>query len=134
MVAVNHQTEHMVHSGGVRERTDGAEGICNPLGRKTISTKPESPELQELNHQPKSTYGATHGSSRICNRGWPCWTSMGGEASESSMPQCRVMSGQEAGMRGWVGNTLIEAGVEGKGYGFSGDEIGNFLWRVLERV
>jgi hypothetical protein len=35
---------------------------------------------QGLNHQPKSTHGGTHGSSRICSRGWPYWASMGGEA------------------------------------------------------
>jgi hypothetical protein len=33
-----------------------------------------------LNHQSKKTHGGTHGSSCICSRGWPCWTSMGGEA------------------------------------------------------
>jgi hypothetical protein len=25
-------------NGGIRERSEGAEGVCNPIGRKTIST------------------------------------------------------------------------------------------------
>jgi len=33
-----HQNEHREPTGGVRERTDGAKGICNPIGRTTIST------------------------------------------------------------------------------------------------
>jgi hypothetical protein len=32
-----------------------------------------------LDHQPKNTHGA------ICDRGWPCWISVGGEASG---PEC----------------------------------------------
>jgi hypothetical protein len=39
---------------------------------------PES--SQELDHQPKNTHGATHGSGHICGRAWSCWTSVGGEA------------------------------------------------------
>ena len=35
---------------------------------------------QGLNYQLKSTYGETHSSNLICNRGWPCLTSVGGEA------------------------------------------------------
>jgi len=53
-----------------------------PIGRTTISANqtllPQS--SQRLNHQPKSTHGATHGSSHICSSGWPYWASMGGEA------------------------------------------------------
>ena len=30
-------SQHGVPSGGIRERTEGAEGVCNPIGR-TIST------------------------------------------------------------------------------------------------
>jgi hypothetical protein len=41
---------------------------------------PPTPNSQELNYQPKSTHERTYGSSYICSRGWPCWTSMGGEA------------------------------------------------------
>jgi hypothetical protein len=38
-------TEHGVPNGIVRERTEGAEGVCNPIGRTTISTKQTSTEL-----------------------------------------------------------------------------------------
>jgi len=38
MLAANHWTEHRYPSGRVRERTEGAEGVCNPIGRTTIST------------------------------------------------------------------------------------------------
>jgi hypothetical protein len=32
----NHQIEHRDHNGGVRGRTKGAEGVCNPIGGTTI--------------------------------------------------------------------------------------------------
>jgi hypothetical protein len=38
MLAVNHWTEHGVPNGGVKERIEGAEEVCNPIGRLTIST------------------------------------------------------------------------------------------------
>jgi len=38
MLAANHQTEHRDHNGGTRGRTEGAEGVCNPIGRMTISS------------------------------------------------------------------------------------------------
>jgi hypothetical protein len=38
MLAVNHWTELRVPNRGVRERTEGVEGVCNPMGRTTIST------------------------------------------------------------------------------------------------
>jgi hypothetical protein len=67
--AANHWTEHRVPNGGVRERTEGAEGVCNPIGRTTISTNQILQNSQGLNHQPKSTHGGTHGSSHIYSRG-----------------------------------------------------------------
>jgi hypothetical protein len=90
MSITNHWTEHgEVPKRGVRERTEGIEGICNPIGRTTISTNqtaapsppfappppipPRTP--RELSHQQRST----HGSSCICSRGWPCHASMGRE-------------------------------------------------------
>jgi hypothetical protein len=37
MLAANHGTEHGDPDGGVRGRTEeGAEGVCNPIGRTTI--------------------------------------------------------------------------------------------------
>jgi len=31
-----------IHNGGVRERTEGVEGVCNPIGRTKVSTKKTS--------------------------------------------------------------------------------------------
>jgi hypothetical protein len=92
MLAAHHPTEHRDPSGGVRGRTEGVEGVYNPIGRITISTNQTPQSSQGLNHQPKSTHGGTHGSSCVCNRGliwhngpWSC---------EGSMPQCRGMLGR----------------------------------------
>jgi hypothetical protein len=42
VIAANHWTAHRfpngVPKGGVREKTEGAEWVCNPIGRKIIST------------------------------------------------------------------------------------------------
>jgi hypothetical protein len=38
MLTANHWTEHGVPNGEVREKTEGAEGVCNPIGKTTIST------------------------------------------------------------------------------------------------
>jgi hypothetical protein len=38
MLQANHWTEHGIPNGGVRERTEGVEGVCNPIGRTTVST------------------------------------------------------------------------------------------------
>jgi hypothetical protein len=38
MLAANHWTDYGVTSGRVREKTEGAEGVCNPIGRIAIST------------------------------------------------------------------------------------------------
>jgi hypothetical protein len=38
-LAANHSTEHRDHNGGVREKTEGDGGDCNPIGRTTMSTK-----------------------------------------------------------------------------------------------
>ena len=51
MHAAKHCTEHWVSNGGVRERTEGAKGFCNPIGGRTISTNQTSPPL------PKSSQG-----------------------------------------------------------------------------
>jgi hypothetical protein len=67
-------------NGGIRGRTDGAEGVCNSIGGTTISANQTPQSSQGINHQPKNTYGGTHGSSCICSRGWPYLPSMGGEA------------------------------------------------------
>jgi len=93
-------TENGVRIGGVRERTEGTEGACNPI--RTIPTIQNS---EGLNHHPKTTHGQTHGSSCIC-RGWPCWVPMGGEALgpvKAGPPSVGECQGRKAERGGWMG-------------------------------
>ena len=45
MLEGDHWTEHEVPYRGVRERAEGVEGDCHPIGRTTISTNeiPQTP-------------------------------------------------------------------------------------------
>jgi hypothetical protein len=43
IITLNHQTKHRDHIGGLRGRTEVAEGICIPTGRTTISTNQSFP-------------------------------------------------------------------------------------------
>jgi hypothetical protein len=43
MLAANHWTEHGVPNIGLRETSEEVEGVCNPIGRTTISTKQTTP-------------------------------------------------------------------------------------------
>jgi len=43
MLSAKHQTEPRDPDGGVRERTEGAEGVCNPTGRTITSTNQTPP-------------------------------------------------------------------------------------------
>jgi hypothetical protein len=120
MLTVNHRTEHRDLNGRVRERTEGAERICNPIGRTTILTNWTPQSSQGLNHQPKSTHGGTHGSSYICSRGLPYLASMREEAlhmGNARLVRWKRVSG--------LGSTLIEAGRRGwdKGFMEEGDSI-----------
>jgi len=45
-LVVNYWTEHRDLNGGVRERTEDAEGVCNPIGRTTISNNQTLPLLE----------------------------------------------------------------------------------------
>jgi hypothetical protein len=78
---------------------------------------------QGLYHQPKSTHGGTHGSSCICSRGWPCGTSMRGEALGPVKTQC-LSVGESQDRRAGVG------GLVSKG---RGDRIGDFQRENKER-
>jgi hypothetical protein len=83
--------------------SEGAEGVYNPIGQTIISTNETPHSSQELNHQPKSTHEQTHGSSCICSRGWPYWTSVGGEALGFMKARCLSVGefeGGEAGVGG----------------------------------
>ena len=46
MLAVNHWTDHGILNKDVRERTEGVEGVCKPIGR-TIN-QPDTQNSQEL--------------------------------------------------------------------------------------
>ena len=85
--------------------------------RKNNINQPDPPELLGLNHQPKSTYGGTHGYSFICSRGLPFLASVGGEALgtvKAGCPSVGEYQGEEVRVGGWW-STLIEAGREGMG-------------------
>jgi hypothetical protein len=88
MLTANHWTEHGVPIGGVRERTEGAEGVCSPIRTTTIPTNQSPQRFQGLRHQTKSTHGGTRGSSPIRTRGWPRRSSMGGEALGHVKARC----------------------------------------------
>jgi len=56
MLAANHWTEHGDPNGGIRVMTEGAKGVCNLIGRTTISNKQVPQSSQGLNHQTKNTH------------------------------------------------------------------------------
>jgi hypothetical protein len=45
MLAANHWTEHRVPNSRVRERTEEAEGVCNPLGKNNNINQPDPPKF-----------------------------------------------------------------------------------------
>jgi hypothetical protein len=82
--------EHRAPNGGARVGTQGAEGVCNPIGGTTIWT---------------NQYLRSRVSSCICSRRWPSRPSVGREVPWSCklyMPQYRGMPGPRSGS-GWVG-------------------------------
>jgi hypothetical protein len=48
MLTVIYKMEHRASNEGARESTQGAEGVCNPVGRTTIWTNQYPPELVSL--------------------------------------------------------------------------------------
>ena len=103
LLTASHWAEHGDLNGGVRRRTEGAEGIYNPIGRTTISNR-STQNSQGLNYQPKCTYWGIYGSSFVCSRGWPYLTSVGGEALSSVKARCPSVGEFEGGkVCGWVG-------------------------------
>jgi hypothetical protein len=89
----NHRTEQGDRSGGIRGRSEGAEEVCNPRGRTTISISQTHYSSQGLNHQPKNTHGGTHGSSCICSQGLPYLSSVRGEALGPVKAPCPSIGG-----------------------------------------
>ena len=67
MLIANYWTEHWDPNGGVRGKTEGAEGVCNPIGRTTILTNQSPPELSGAKttnqkiHMAPATYVAEDG-------------------------------------------------------------------------
>jgi hypothetical protein len=57
MYTAKHWPVHGVPNGKVRARTEGAEEVCNPIGRATIPTNQMPQSAQGLTHQPESTQG-----------------------------------------------------------------------------
>ena len=49
MLSGTHWTDHKVPNGGPRERTEGAEGACSPIGEITICTNQYPQTSQQLN-------------------------------------------------------------------------------------
>jgi hypothetical protein len=120
MLTAIHSTEHRVPNEGTRKSTQGAKGVSLPIRGKTIQTNQYPESSLGLNHQPKKTHGGTHGSSCICNRGWPSWSSVGGEALGPVKILCiniEEFHGQEAGVGGLVSR--------GRGKGIGGFQRGN---------
>lgn len=67
MLTANYWTEHRDPNGVVRERTEEAEGIFKPIGRKAISTNQTHQRSQDLNsnqrvHMERSISAAAYAS------------------------------------------------------------------------
>jgi hypothetical protein len=57
MFAANHWTEHGVPDGGVEEGSEGAKGVCSPMGGgATVSSGQMPCSSCGLVHQPKYTW------------------------------------------------------------------------------
>jgi hypothetical protein len=102
MFTVIRWTEHRVPNEGVRESTQGAEGVCSPIGGTIIGTNQYPQSSLGLNQQSKKTHGRTHGSSCICTREWPSLSSMEGKALGRVKVLCPSMPWLES-RSGWVG-------------------------------
>jgi hypothetical protein len=90
MLTVIYWMEHRAPNGGARENTQGAKGICNPIGGTTLRT----------NQYPRAL-----DSSCICIKRWPNRPSLERKAHWTCklyMPQYRGAPGPKSGS-GWVG-------------------------------
>jgi hypothetical protein len=85
MFTVSYWMDHRAPNGGARESTQGAKGICNPIGRTTLWT---------------NQYPGALDSSCICIKRWPSRPSLEIEAHWTCklyMPQYRGMPGPKGG-------------------------------------
>jgi hypothetical protein len=90
MLTVSYWMDHRAPNGGARESTQGAKGICNPIGGTTLWT---------------NQYPGALDSSSICIKRCPSWTSLEREAHWTCnlyMPQYRGTPGLKSGSW-WVG-------------------------------
>jgi hypothetical protein len=109
MLTVSYWMNHRAPNGGARESTQGAEGICNPIGGTTIWTNQYPP------------FPGARVSSCIWIRRWHSRPSVEREAHWSCklyMPQYRGMPGPRRGSV-WVGEWV------GEPVGDFWDSIGN---------
>jgi hypothetical protein len=95
--------EHRISKEGARESTQGAEGVCSPIGRPIVWTNQYPQSLLGLNYQSKKSHDETHVSSCICSRGWPTQPSMGGEALGLVKVLCPSRGIFRARKQEWVG-------------------------------
>ena len=89
-IRVIYKMEHRVLNREAREDTQGAEGVCNPIGGKQY----------ELTSTPRACV-----SNCACSRKWPSWPSLGREAPwycKLNLPQYRGMPGPRSGSV-WIG-------------------------------
>ena len=120
ILTATHWTEFGVSEEMEKGRKELTDFVA-PMGGATVSTVQIPRSSQGLDHQPKRTYGGTHGSSHICDRGWPCWTSVG-EVALGPDGFCRPIvgkcQGRKTGVGGWYGRAYIEAEEGGWDRGF----------------
>jgi hypothetical protein len=86
MLTVIYWMEHRVPNERARLSTQGAEGVCNPIGAL---------QQYELTSAPRA-----HVSSCICSRGWPSQPSMGGEALGLTKIICPITGECQGGVVG----------------------------------
>jgi hypothetical protein len=60
MLTANHQIEHGDPNGGVGGRNEGAKGVCNSIGRTTISTNQTPPPELSRTKSPTKEYTWRH--------------------------------------------------------------------------
>ena len=104
MLAVNHWTDHGDLKERTRERTEGAERVCNLIGGTTLPPNQILQNSQGLKRQPLNTHGENHGSSYICSRGWHCLASMWEEAFgpvKVPFPSVEECQGAKMGVGSW---------------------------------
>jgi len=134
MLAAIHGTEHGTPMEE-RERTEGTEGVCNPIGRTTISTNqtvPSSPRsFQGLRNQLESRHVGTHVSRHKCSRERHCLASIEGEALgpvKTPFPSVGECQGVEVGVYGWESEHPLRS--MGRRGGEWAREKGDNIWNV----